>query len=594
MTAPKEERKIRAALVGNPNVGKSTLFNSMTGLKQHTGNWPGKTVELITGTVKKGDTRIELTDLPGTYSLQGNSQDEQVTGDYLVSGEADCVVVVCDGNTLERSLILALEIMALSDKVIICINLMDEAQRRGIQIQGELLSQRLNVPVVLTSAGKGHGLETLKSAIEKTAFGPPQLRGEITDVRQKAKELTALCCQENVEKSAQTERRIDALFASRRFGIGFMVLVLLGIVWLTVWGANTISQGLEWVFEIVYGTLIGYTHMLPAWCQGILIDGVFATVGRVICVMLPPMMIFFPLFTLLENIGYLPRMALLLDPCMARCGGCGRQALTLCMGLGCNAVGVMGCRIIPSPKQRMAAMLTNAFMPCNGRFPSLILLGSLLFPKAGTALVVAACVVMGAVGAMAVSGLLNKTVLRSDENTFAMEIPPFRRPQIGQILVRSLLDRTLQIAGRAIVVAAPAGALLWLVSTTGAMQQLCSLLDPLGVLLGMNGIILTAFLFCLPANELLIPVILMILSGSGSLQAVSGMGLAPLKELMTLQVAVCTMVFTLFHWPCATTLMTFYRETRSIKNTAVACFLPTAVGMVCCLALNLLLKLLPL
>lgn len=237
----------------------------------------------------------------------------------------------------------------------------------------------------------------------------------------------------------------------------------------------------------------------------------------------------------------------------------------------------------------MAAMLTNAFVPCNGRFPSLILLGSLLFPEAGTALVVASCVALGAVGAIAVSGVLNKTVLKSEDSTFIMEIPPFRRPRLGQILVRSLLDRTLHIAGRSVVVAAPAGALLWLVSATGAMNALCTFLDPVGCFLGMNGAILTAFLFCLPANELLIPVILMILSGTGSLQTASGMGIEHLMDIMTAKAAICTMIFTLFHWPCATTLMTFYRETGSVKKTAAAFFLPTAVGSLCCIVINLLL-----
>ena len=316
----------------------------------------------------------------------------------------------------------------------------------------------------------------------------------------------------------------------------------------------------------------------------------YATSARVIAVMLPPMAIFFPLFTILEDIGYLPRMAFLLDGKMCRCGGCGKQALTLCMGLGCNAVGVTGCRIIDSPRERLLAILTNAMVPCNGRFPALILLGSLFFSSFGGALAVAGCVVLGVLGAMLTSGALSKTVLRHRQSTFLMEMPPFRRPRVGQILVRSLLDRTLHIALRALKVAAPTGALLWIFANTGFLERAAAFLDPVGSVLGMNGVILLGFLFSLPANELLIPVILMVLTGAESLQGVVGSeGGILLAAGWDWKMAVCTMAFTLFHWPCATTLMTVHKETGSISKTAAAFFLPTAIGVVLCLLLNLVL-----
>lgn len=583
--------KLTVALAGNPNVGKSTLFNALTGLRQHTGNWPGKTVGIAQGKLQRGDTEYTLVDLPGTYSLEGKSEDEKVAAEYLESGQADCAVVVCDGSCLERSLILALQILQRYDRVVVCVNLMDEARRRGIMVDGQRLAHHLGAPVILTAAGRKDGLERLLTQIRQTALQPPQLcRNSWADPLAAAGEIAADCIRREATDAERIRRKVDQLLVSRRFGVPLMFLLLLFIIWLTVWGANLPSAWLETVFNWGYAGLAGWLSSAPWWLRGILLDGLYATSTRVISVMLPPMAIFFPLFTILEDIGYLPRMAFLLDPCMARCGGCGKQALTLCMGLGCNAVGVMGCRIIDSPRERLAAILTNAMVPCNGRFPTLILLGTLFFPEAGAALVVAACVVLGVAGAMAASGVLTRTVLRAESSTFVMEMPPFRRPRLGKILVRSLLDRTLFVAGRALTVAAPAGMILWVISNTGLLSAAAGFLDPLGSLLGMNGIVLLAFVLSLPANELLIPVILMAMTGAGSLQQTAGLGAQVLLAGgFTWQMAVCTMVFTLFHWPCSTTLMTVYRETGSIKKTAAAFLLPTAVGCVLCGLLKLVL-----
>ena len=581
--------KLTAALAGNPNVGKSTLFNALTGLRQHTGNWPGKTVGIAQGKLVKADTEYTFIDLPGTYSLEGKSEDERVAAEYLESGRADCTVAVCDGSCLERSLILALQVIACSSRTAVCVNLMDEARRHGIFVDAKKLSELLGVPVVLAAAGDKEGLEALIRQVRHTALGPSTMAGRWDDPVVDAERIAAECIRQDPRKDDSVRRKVDKLLVSRRFGVPLMFLLLLVIVWLTVWGANYPSALLEAAFDWVYGILGSLLKSAPWWLKGLLLDGLYATSARVISVMLPPMAIFFPLFTLLEDMGYLPRMAFLLDPCMARCGGCGKQALTLCMGLGCNAVGVMGCRIIDSPRERLAAILTNAMVPCNGRFPTLILLGSLFFPQAGAALVVAACVVLGVAGAMTASGVLSNTFLRSQPSTFMMELPPFRRPRLGKILVRSLLDRTLFVAGRALKVAAPAGMVLWIAFNTGLTGHLAAFLEPVGLIFGMNGIILLAFCFSLPANELLIPVILMLISGASSLQQTAGLGAQLLLDGgMTWQMAVCTMVFTLFHWPCSTTLMTIYRETGSKSKTAAAFFLPTAVGCILCLLLNLL------
>lgn len=572
-------------------MGKSTLFNALTGLHQHTGNWPGKTVGIARGTLVKGATEYTLIDLPGTYSLTGSSEDEKIAGDYIRSGEADCTVVVCDGSCLERSLILALQVLQEAENVVVCVNLMDEAHRHGLQLDSKKLSRCLGATIVMTSAGKRKGLDELVEQIDRTARGVPELRRDLwDDPVLAAQRIAAECVTKTGEDTTDFRCKVDRLLVSRRFGVPLMFLLLLGIIWLTVWGANYPSELLGFLFDAGYTLFSGWMRSAPWWLRGILLDGLYATSARVISVMLPPMAIFFPLFTILEDVGYLPRMAFLLDPCMSRCGGCGKQALTLCMGLGCNAVGVMGCRIIDSPRERLTAILTNAMVPCNGRFPALIFLASLFFPDAGAALAVAACVALGVVGAMVVSGLLSKTVLRAEPSSFLMEMPPFRRPRLGQILVRSLLDRTLFVAGRALTVAAPAGVVLWILSNTPLMSWVIHIIDPVGNLLGMNGVILLGFILALPANELLIPVILMAITGAGSLQSTAGVsGQVLLEYGMTWQMAVCTMVFTLFHWPCSTTLMTVYRETGSMKKTAAALLLPTAVGCILCIMLNLLL-----
>ncbi len=580
--ALRQLQKITVALAGNPNVGKSSLFNALTGLHHHTGNWSGKTVEVTAGTRRMGNVCYKFVDLPGTYSLSGVSRDEKIAADYLACGEADCVVVVCDGGALERNLILALQIMERVEKVILCVNLIDEAQKQGIVIDAQQLSQMLGIPVVCTAVPGKQGLDTLMEQIRETVRTQPPVPNFWPSYIQGAQELAVCCVRQGSAGGEPWRLTLDKILVSRRRGIPIMLGLLFVILCLTVWGANYPSALLEAAFAQGYGLLQGWMTGWSGWLRGLVLDGMYATASRVLAVMLPPMAIFFPLFTVLEDVGYLPRMAFLLDGKMRRCGGCGKQALTLCMGLGCNAVGVMGCRIIESPRERLQAILTNAMVPCNGRFPSLILLAGILCPRGWSALAVAGAVVLGMLGAMGVSGLLSKTALKHSSSLFLLELPPLRKPRIGQILLRSLLDRTGKVALRALSVAAPAGALLWLLANTGAMEVFVGLLEPAGVLMGMNGVLLAGFLLSLPANELLIPVVILAFTGAGTLQGLSGGA----EAVFTWQLALCTMVFTVFHWPCATTLLTVYKETRSIKQTAAAFFLPTAVGFVLCVVLN--------
>ena len=574
------EHKKTVLFAGNPNVGKSTLFNALTGMRQHTGNWSGKTVEVTMG-LMKSDKDTVLVDLPGMYSLYGSSEDEKVAASRLLAGEADCVVVVCDGCFLQRNLILALQIMAKCRKVILCINLMDEAHRRGIEVDHKRLEDKLGIPVVLTSGATKQGITDLKAKIRDIVSSADGTTPEIDDPLQYAQELTQMCVLKETLANDNWRLVLDRVLVSRRRGSCIFILLLLLILWITVWGANYPSTVLECFFGMVYDWLSPIKSVLPHWLSGILLDGIYSTATQVIAVMLPPLLIFFPLFALLEDIGYLPRLAFLLERGMRRCGGCGKQALTLCMGLGCNAVGVTACRIIASPRQRLAAILTNAMIPCNGRFPALILLGILFFGSGVGSLMVAGCVGMGLMGALICTGWLNHFALRGyyHEEVFIMEIPPLRRPQFKNILVRSLLDRTIHVSGRALMVAAPAGALLWLFESTECLSGFCVFLEPIGSALGMNGVIFGAFLLSFPANELLLPTLLMMLDcGMNEIQA-SG---------ITIKMAVCMMVFVIFHWPCATTLLTVRKETGSWKKTAVAAALPTAVGIVLCFMINLL------
>lgn len=573
-------RKLTVALAGNPNVGKSTLFNALTGLRRHTGNWSGKTVDLARGHLRRGDRLYEFVDLPGTYGLAGTAE-ERLAGAYLSGGEADCVAVICDGGALERNLILALQVIGKNIPVVLCVNLMDEARRQGISVDEKQLSQLLGVPVVLMSAVRRQGLEQFLQSIEAAVQSPPPryLPHWQTPILQ-AQSVAAQCVRE--DGSAQAWRiAADRILLSRRRGIPILLALLFLLIWLTVFGANYPSQWLQALFDWGYTEIRPLTASWPDWISGILLDGIYATVARILSVMLPPMAIFFVLFTILEDVGYLPRMAFLLDSPMRRCGGCGKQALTLCMGLGCNAVGVTGCRIIESPRERLLAILTNAMIPCNGRFPTLILLAGMFCTPSQAALLVAGMVVLGMAGAMATSGLLSATALRHTPSLFLLELPPLRRPRLGHILTFALWDRTAHISLRAVVVAAPAGAALWLMQYFGILKAAVGVLEAPGMLLGLNGALLLGFLLSLPANELMLPISVMALTGV-QLQGVTDTAAVLSAGGVTWKVALCAMIFTVFHWPCCTTLMTIHRETGSLRRTAEAFVLPTAVGILLC------------
>ena len=674
------------AVGGNPNVGKSTVVNALTGLHQHTGNWPGKTVSTAQGTCRFEDEPYILVDIPGTYSLFANSAEEEAARDFLCFGGADAAVIVCDATCLERNLNLVLQAIEILPRTAVCVNLMDEAERKGIHVNLHQLREALGVPVTAASARTRRGLKTLMRAVGRVSRGeaptPPIVIYSPSIERAAARLLPLLCdlpspgpsarwlslrllepeeswnaafrsycaalpqwetirakaaeCRdqltsegvspsllqdliasrliaraEQIAQSAVTvppgggfarDRKLDRLFTSRLTGIPVMLLLLALIFWITIAGANVPSELLSSLGTAAEDGLARLFEACgaPDWLTGAIVHGMFRVLCWVVSVMLPPMAIFFPLFTILEDFGYLPRVAFNLDHAFQKAHACGKQALTMCMGFGCNAAGVVGCRIIDSPRERLIATVTNSFVPCNGKFPTLITILTIFFAAGSVgglvpALLLTGIILLGILMTFLVSRLLSATILRGVPSSFTLELPPYRRPQIGQILVRSVLDRTLFVLARAAAVAAPAGLLLWILANVdaGGMSLLghcAQALDPIGRVLGLDGAILLAFLLGIPANEIVVPILIMTYMAGGSLTELS---LPQLQALLlangwTWRTAVCMVVFSLLHWPCATTLATIYRETKSLKWTAASFLVPTLCGAALCALIALI------
>ena len=603
------------ALAGNPNVGKSTVFNALTGSRQHTGNWSGKTVACAEGRLRGGG--LTLTDLPGTYSLRAHSEEERAAREFLVSGQACAVVLVADAGCLERSLILALQVLEVQKNAILCLNLMDEAAKKGIEIDVAALEQELGIPVIPCAARQGKGLHELEAAIRRAAAGEnethptairyPAMEGDLTEEQRddiataaaalRAEEI-ALTCVRQPECACARDDRADDVILSRRFGVPLMLLLLAGVFYITLFGANVPSEWLS-THLLALGTPFAGALAklgLPPFFVSMLTDGLWRVLATVVSVMLPPMAIFFPLFTLLEDAGYLPRVAFQLDHAFQCARASGKQSLTMCMGFGCNACGVSGCRIIDSPRERLIAILTNSFAPCNGRFPLLIFLCSVFFAgsAAGGALLLTGVIAASVGLTLLVSRILSATVLRGEAVSFALELPPYRMPQIGRVIVRSVRDRTLFVLARAAAVAAPAGVLIWIlanvqIGNTAILSHITAFLDPAARVFGIDGVILLAFILGFPANELVMPLIVMGYLSSGTIA--SGVDFASFRALLlangwTVQTALCTLVLTVAHAPCSTTCLTILRETRSAKWTLAAVLIPAGIGLALCILIH--------
>ncbi len=684
------------ALAGNPNVGKSTVFNNLTGLNQHTGNWPGKTVTNATGKYIHNKKDFILVDIPGTYSLMANSVEEEVARDFICFGNPDATIVIVDATCLERNLNLVLQTLEITENVLVCVNLMNEAKRKGIVINLEKLSSLLGVPVVGTSANIGKGLKELKDEIYNLSFNginkntisikyssfieesillieksfPDNLKDKINtrwlSLKLLEGDLTLLSSIDNyigfnllddtgiskaiynakeylkingldenmlrdeivttlvriaekvskdvvafsLEKYNDFDRKIDKVLTSKKFGIPIMILLLAIIFWITITGANVPSEmlatGLFWIQDKLSAFL--FSLGAPVWLEGVLIQGVYRTLAWVVSVMLPPMAIFFPLFTLLEDLGYLPRIAYNLDNFFKKSCACGKQALTMCMGFGCNAAGIIGCRIIDSPRERLIAIITNNFVPCNGRFPTLIAIITMFFAgmfigpfqSIASTLILTCVILLGVFMTLTISKILSKTILKGIPSSFTLELPPYRKPQVGKIIVRSIFDRTLFVLGRAIVVAAPAGLVIWLMANLNVnglsiLTHCANFLNPFAHLIGLDGYILMAFILGFPANEIVIPIIIMSYMATGSIIELSST--AQLHSLLiengwTWLTAVCVMLFSLMHWPCSTTCLTIKKETQSLKWTAVSFLVPTITGITICFIVTSIVRLL--
>ena len=699
------------ALAGNPNTGKSTIFNELTGLRQHTGNWPGKTVTRAEGNFVHRKSKIKLVDLPGTYSLQAGSSDEEVARDFVLFGQPDVTVIVVDATRLERNLNLVLQILEITGRVVVCLNLMDEASRRGIAIDHQRLADKLGVPVIPTSANRGRGIPELIEAIHGVASGeiethpfriasyPSEVESAVAELAYQIEAvyprlpnarwvaLRLLNADERVAEVVRTgdlgelgmgsappgesgervpelfgtngtildaasalrwklspnfydalaesvynfarsiassvavegvtrakfdfDSTLDRLLTSRWLGFPIMLMILSTVFWITISGANVPSRMLATLLlEIVHPALKVWSAAagIPWWIDGLVLDGVYLATAWVVSVMLPPMAIFFPLFTLLEDFGYLPRVAFNLDRLFQKAGAHGKQALTMCMGFGCNAAGVVACRIIDSPRERLIAIITNNFSLCNGRWPIQILIATIfvgaLVPARFAGFAAAASVVgfavLGMVAMLFASWLLSRTLLQGEASTFSLELPPYRPPRILQTLYTSLIDRTAIILWRAVIFAVPAGAVIWLISNiqiggTSIAGYTIAALDPFGFLIGLNGVILLAFIVAIPANEIVIPTILMLTVLATGTSDVGG-GAGVLLELdstnaiasvlsaggWTALTGINVMLFSLLHNPCSTTIYTIFKETGSAKWTTVATFLPVAMGFVSC------------
>lgn len=589
------------ALLGNPNVGKTTIFNTLTGLHSHTGNWPGKTVSHQEGTLKINNKTYNIIDLPGIYSLNAYSEEEEIARDFIKQKDIGLIIIVLDSTSLERNLNLVLQTKNIKNNIIVCINLLDEAKKKHIEINIEKLKRELELPVIGITAKDKKDINRLKNKIEKYKLDQKATK-HTENTEEKAKEIYRKCVKLKEKNYNKKTLKIDKIITSKKYGIPIMLLTLGIILWITIIGANYPSELLTKLFSYLYNKLfILFTNLnMNKTLIDFLLNGIFKITGWVISVMLPPMAIFFPLFTLLEDLGYLPRIAFNLDNAFKNCGTNGKQALTMCMGYGCNACGIIGCRIIKSKKEKLIAILTNVFSPCNGKFPTLIAIISIflvshtaskLTSSISAALLLLAIILISILITLIISKILSKTILKNESSEFTLELPPYRKPKILNTILRSIIDRTIFVLLRAIYITIPAGIIIWFLTNTtindkNLLLMISNILENFGSFIGLDGTIVLAFILGLPANEIILPIILMIYTNSQALTNYTN--LIDLNNILmqnnwTITTAICFIILLICHYPCGTTIATIKKETNSIKWTILAIILPTLVGLILCI-----------
>lgn len=676
--------KKTVALMGNPNVGKSTVFNEITGSRQHTGNWIGKTVEAAKGKYYYKFINYELVDLPGTYSLLSSSEEERIARDYLCFKNYDCVVVVVDSTALMKNLNLVYQIMEVTDKIVLLLNLADEAKKKNITIDKKKLSEELGIPVVVSTARSGKGINELIEQVHLICTGlcsyipnivkyPEPIENAVSIIEKELKctintdknirffamrLLENNCCfncsfnryfgddefdiiynsvengkkmlndnninQENfveeimlsIHEKAQTvesktvkslpskkesiEKKLDKILLGKYTSVPVMLIMLGVILWLTIVGSNYPSSLLRELFDNFQLWLKDamVSTQIPSVLISVLVDGILKVLLWVVAVMLPPMAIFFPLFALLEDIGILPRFAFNLDKPFECCGACGKQALTTCMGFGCNAVGITGCRIIDSPRERLVAIITNSLTPCNGRFPLLIAIIAMFFCKSSiiSAVILLCFILLSMAMTFISSKVLTSTVLKGVNSSLIIELPSYKKPRFFKIIGDTLREKILFVLMRAVVISAPAGLLIWMLAniTVGNTTLLCKIaeiLDPLGRIMGLDGVMLIAFILSFPANEITIPIALMTYLSTGEMtdySSLDGLRAIFVENGWTNTTAICTCIFSMFHFPCSTTLLTICKETKSVRWTMLSVLTPLICGFALCTLINLI------
>jgi len=647
---------LTVALGGNPNIGKSTLFNLLTGRNQHVGNWPGKTVEKVEGRLRYNGKIIKVVDLPGTYSLNAGSLEEVIARDFLVQGKPDVVLAMADATNLERNLYLVLQLMELTPRLVLAVNMMDVARREGLRINLNKLSAALGIPVVSISAATGQGIDGLLKTViavgEGTITPAPRVdygkeiesclqkisaalagaaarwprrwtalkllennpavaaelkaAGHVEALQQAAacREFIGPCVQRKViaalygfahrvAAEAVTGRsngrrslteRLDGIVLHRLAAFP-IILVMLGTIFaITLFGAAPLSARLAAIFAWLADQtreILVCLHA-PWWLTGAVVDGLIVGMGAVISVMLPTMTIFFVIFALLEDAGFVPRLAFIMDRPLKAVGSQGKHCVSCLLAFGCSIPAVSSTRIMTG-SHRLLAMLTSPLLPCNGRLGVMLAVtGAFFGMRAPLAMV--GLLAIAAAAVMAGTFLLHAIFFRADNPGFVLELPPYRLPRLRPVIFRTLREKVWHVLTRAALLAAPMTVVIWVLSNFPAgpapsiTARLADLLKPAGLFFGLDGKTLVAALYALPAKEVVLGALAITNGLTSSLEGSAALESHLLAGWSGLQ-AFTFLVFFMLYLPCAYTAVVIYKESKSLKWTAVGLLLPLVMAL---------------